>query len=95
MEQRLIDANYLLEHAWFCDLDHWGGRVVDEDVINEAPIIDAVPVRHSRWIHGFTFMPLPEGHIWANCEACGMDYRGLKEYANYCSNCGARMDLNE
>lgn len=97
---RLIDADALKKDARevtvFCD---YGGEstfmAVDVENIDYAPTIDAEPVRHGRWIHGFTFMPLPEGCMWANCSLCNADYRGLKEQANYCFNCGAKMDLKE
>lgn len=98
MEQRLIDANYLLEQAWFCDLDHWSGKVVDEDIINETPTIDAEPVRHGQWVKAHGMMP-PEYHHRKCCSLCGgwapQDFFGRERMSPYCQSCGARMDLNE
>lgn len=50
---RPIDADALLKEAWFCDLDHWSGKVVDEDIINEAPTVDATP----KWIRAEDMLP--------------------------------------
>lgn len=65
------------------------------EVIEDMDTVDAEPVRHGRWIHGWTFMPLPKGVIWANCSLCDMDYNGPDDKANYCPNCGAKMDLED
>lgn len=56
--------------------------------IDDAPGVEAEPVRHGRWIHRMH-------RIFGNtydyeCSVCGCDY-ALAEY-NYCPNCGAKMD---
>lgn len=47
---------------------------------------DAVPVRHGKWVyHDDDVMP------WNSCSLCGCTAFDLHG-ANYCPNCGARMD---
>ena len=46
---------------------------------HEEPAVDAVPVRHGKWI-------IEDGHVC--CSECG---EISKEY-NWCPYCGARMD---
>ena len=60
---RLIDADKLLKQAWFCDLDHWSGKVVDEDIINEAPTVNV----DSKWIRVQNGMPVEYYDYAANC----------------------------
>lgn len=62
------------------------------DMIDNAPTIDAVPVRHGKWIYSNDF------HWYvASCNKCGYQRRtdikaeGWNQW-NYCPNCGARMD---
>ena len=44
MASDLIRREDVLNETWFCDLDHWSGKVIDDDVINEIPAVDAVEV---------------------------------------------------
>ena len=68
---------------------------VIEDLCN-APTVDAVPVRHAKWIYGEDCVAMCDGY---RCSNCGFfvpwDYQHkfisyIEEY-NYCPNCGARM----
>jgi hypothetical protein len=55
------------------------------ECIRTAPIINAQPVKHCRWIYnGYDEYP--------TCSYCNQSdtYAG-----NYCGNCGARMDADE
>ena len=55
-------------------------------IINSAPAVDAVPVRHGKWVyHDDDVMP------WNSCSLCGCSAFDLHG-ANYYPNCGARMD---
>ena len=59
------------------------------DIINEAPAVDAEPVKHGRW-------EWRGGIPW--CSNCGKmptgySYDGDVNTTNYCPNCGAKMDL--
>lgn len=85
---RLIDADALRE-IWLASDDF------DNDTINavlysidEAPTMDAEPVRHGRWIKDGDFL------ICLNCES-EIDIKnslGTENHKNYCPNCGAKMD---
>ena len=48
-----------------------------EELVKEAPTIDAEPVRHGRWEHGM------------QCPYCKQIDTAKP---NYCPNCGAKMD---
>ena len=92
---RLIDAD-----ALFVNLDgmmavsptgYIHGDTV-ADMISDAPTVDALPVRHGKWIYGNDF------HWYtASCNKCGYQRRtdikadGWNQW-RYCPNCGARMD---
>ena len=65
----------------------WDGCLYDAKLIDEAPIVDAVPVVHSRW----KFNTDGSG----TCENCHFTQRGVWDYDNhqhYCGVCGACMD---
>ena len=48
---------------------------------HEEPAVDAVPVRHGKW------MVTP---VYIKCSECGESFMLIPQ--NYCPNCGARMD---
>ena len=82
----LIDADSLwktFENAgWWDNAD----RDVAQDLLDQAPSVDAEPVRHGRWIYGITL-----NHEWKKCSEClvSQDIFGC---FTYCPNCGAKMD---
>lgn len=82
---RLIDA-----YAVRCDRDEFDtytDYIKAFDAINEAPTVDAVPVRHGKWI---TEECLPGVAV---CSNCGHEIRGIGcQYTKYCEECGCRMD---
>ena len=55
-------------------------------VINDAPTVEAVPVKHGRRIY-------PKESLWSlgKCSVCGM-ISVVATTANYCPMCGAKMD---
>lgn len=64
------------------------------ETLTKVPMVDAEPVRHGRW-------EWSEDNWWHRCTACGVTFDYDKTYelfdhgfqlANYCPNCGARMD---
>lgn len=74
---RLIDADLLkLEIA--CA---YGSNPQYLNWLNHAPTVDAVPVRHGKW------MVTP---VYIKCSECGESFMLIPQ--NYCPNCGARMD---
>lgn len=68
--------------------------------IDNAPTVDAVPVRHGKWLDPETLKrPWFRHHIF-ECSVCRniLDMDGVnagRGDANYCPNCGARMDEEE
>lgn len=52
--------------------------------IQNAPIVDAEPVRHGHWMEAR--YPL------FTCSECGATYQDTGYGYNYCPNCGAKMD---
>ena len=51
------------------------------DMIDEQPFVDAVPVRHGKW-------------LWVDGVRCSQcNYKlAITGLPSYCPNCGARMD---
>lgn len=76
----------------------YNGLETARQIAHDLPSADVQPVRHGRW-----FM---RGGIW-RCSECGQKALlrlsdatgGCREYeyyrANYCPNCGAKMDTKE
>ena len=52
-------------------------------IIQEMPTVDAVPVRHGKWLED------PDDDWGCRCSECG--HLELYQF-DYCSSCGARMD---
>lgn len=100
----LIDKDVVLKHLDMClaETDN-DTPIVDATLraikcyIEDAPTVDAEPVRHGRWIE------MERGHYF-KCSLCRNPipykfgwrlYNGVilnKRYYNYCPNCGAKMD---
>ena len=89
---RLIDAGKFQESAerWQRILSETYGKN-DEyvvciervlELLEDAPTVDAEPVRHGHWIYTPTE---PLGYV---CSECGKSSCGF----TYCPNCGAKMD---
>ena len=88
---RLIDADELKS-----DFLREAERPINErpcvmDIIDNAPTIDAEPVRHGQWEEKFDSLMCSE------CKAVFKDeiiYTGDfgRYYIPYCPNCGAKMD---
>lgn len=73
---RLIDAELLEEQFGISDAD-----ILAKEEIRFAPTVDAVPVVHGHRVD--------DGGVYARCSQCdGV----LPICANYCPNCGAKMD---
>ena len=89
---RLIDADALLNRMQEDPLFDLVERYGVSGVIEAEPTVDAVPVRHGKWIYGNDF----HWHT-ASCNKCGYQRRtdikadGWNQW-RYCPNCGARMD---
>ena len=87
---RLIDADWVMNAltVYGQSYDYVSvGRVTE--VIEDAPAIDAEPVRRGRWVI--------EPGIGCECSACGFDIGNdldFMEYVKYCPQCGAKMEEN-
>ena len=102
-QARLIDANILKEEM-VKDLAntmrmtemHKGDmalRVLNR--IDEAPTIEAEPVRHGTWI-GIEYDGYADGcpvyDLW-ECSECKHEHKGEEDtLTDYCPDCGAKMD---
>lgn len=73
---RLIDADELMKTLMHEGLGYQYNRVAN------APTVDAVPVRHGKWIPW-------KYHNGFRCEFCN---EPVDNKHNYCPNCGAKMD---
>lgn len=95
---RLIDADALKEKIcnnvypitdFFNSRDYgmfWTGGI--EKAIDEAPTIDAEPIRYGEWIG----KPMIGGYSRMRCSVCDNVFLDNKEKWNYCPCCGAKMD---
>lgn len=93
---RLIDADVLKKHyAWWED----ERQSLFDSIVDQQPTVDAVPVRHGKWI----IRDNPgTGWYMITCSECGEDvtstapcigfFPNAKVTWDYCPNCGARMD---
>lgn len=97
MKMRLIDVDTLKKQVSeyrgnlrSCHYTPLALSVADDmiDYIDEAPIIEAEPVRHGKWIDKYG-----NGDLY--CSECGAVME-RDEHVNhnlyYCYHCGARMD---
>ena len=82
MKMRLIDADALKES--YVEAIEYRDEVVSVYAIDNAPTIEAMPVRHGVWRFG--------GDNVVECSNCGETYFSNVSPRNYCSNCGAKMD---
>ena len=79
---RLIDADSI---PWFVE---GVGEipVITKEEIDQMPTVDAVPVRHGKWLSREEGCVYP---FWERytCSACGKH----ADDTDYCPHCGARM----
>ena len=89
---RLIDADALLERMK--RTNRYFNVKFD---IEEAPTIEAEPVRHGRWKEMHYEGGILDGTNFDRCSVCGYERvfndPALKTVFKYCPNCGAKMDL--
>ena len=84
---RLIDADAYSKKVCTYNETGCGSCNVQTICPLDEPIVDAMPVRHGKWIDE-TFEPWGLVHHPYKCNLCG-DHA---EFASpYCPNCGARM----
>lgn len=95
---RLIDADALVaQEEFFAKIfkGDFGEQVATHviEVINDAPTVDAIHVRHGRWLckrYGVAFdgkrFPFWTIAVCSECNKTSCDA------GDYCPNCGAKMD---
>ncbi len=89
---RLIDADDLINEmeAGCIPIYEKGisGVLGDEscikDYIDNAPAIDAEPVKYCEWI--------PDDYEYNHCSGCGYEQDEPEYVTPYCPNCGAKME---
>ena len=90
----LIDADTLwkvFENAgWWDNAD----RDIAQDLLDQAPLVDAESVRHGRWeTKEYTTEDSSDDWIVIHheevCSECG---KGQGERSKFCPNCGAKID---
>lgn len=97
---RLIDADKLLEgiaelkqSPWFNSKYGYADRkeaieTIEDLCIKKEPTVDAVEVIRSKWVEAEDI-----GDCCYACLNCGFIRDGYLSYpANYCPNCGAKME---
>lgn len=61
-------------------------------IVNDAPVIEAEPIRHAHWIINQEFHDM-HGAAWEpyyyKCSCCG---KASGDTTPYCPECGAKMD---
>ena len=60
------------------------------NLIEKAPEVDVVEVKHGEWIKDNNFSQIVNKY---KCSLCGVE--DIVLHQNYCPNCGAKMDLKE
>ena len=89
---RLIDADALDLDREVELADDWKTAHEIANCVKYAPTVDAVPVKHGRWIKGGYAC----GENEYKCSACGeTEWRTGCARMKYCMCCGSRMDLEE
>lgn len=90
-QMRLIDADKLRLSYWVSPTStvSTAGQYYfySQDEVDNAPTIDAEPVRHGKWIrHRESLVYVIE------CSVCGQKYFNpvMQSPGIYCSNCGAK-----
>lgn len=91
MVMRLIDADELLT-AFQVDDEPMLTKSCVRMTIRRMPTVDAVPVRHGRWIPKFNGA-FKGGAYWFECSNCRRTVPGgLQSGYNFCPECGERKD---
>ena len=101
---RLIDADANIETMKKCATNPENEQALlcyrfAQRILEEAPTVDAEPVRHGEWVKMRGMMP-PEYMGLKECNKCGWHIHPLGQTAfdkresefRYCPRCGAKMN---
>ena len=95
-EKEYIDKETVLKHFdevmnnEFCDADFKKAALGFSIYVSRLAAADVVPVRHGHWVK-----EKPDVLIHWHCSVCKNCYYLEEPNANYCPNCGAKMDGGE
>lgn len=84
-----VSTSIMREPKMTKDIEHIvRACIMTTEIINDAPTIEAEPVKHGRWIKKLTYV---------YCSCCQISWtksftESLRRTYKYCPNCGARMD---
>lgn len=90
---RPIDADALIkkwENVQSKDISFAMAIIGAINDVKKAPTIDAVPVRHGRWVERWVDNKHRIGDM--ECSVCGAPMLDCPSYSLYCPWCGAKMD---
>lgn len=93
---RLIDADALDLDREVELADDWKTAHEIANCVKYAPTVDAMPVKHGRWIENEGF----DGDCYYTCSVCKCDWTTIdgtptENNMRYCPECGAKMDSEE
>lgn len=98
---RPIDADILRERLQDLAYDDWNQGIIKTfadacneiiEIVEEQPTVNAVPVRHGKWIDEGQPDDFFPHHAW-RCSECGEQVLEIGEpWYKFCPACGARMD---
>lgn len=88
------------QSARSCQYDREFSRMDFCEWLDDAPTIDAVPVRHGEWeqVEVIAYDGISMNDDAVRCAVCGHVEQSVywaRTYYHYCPNCGARMDRKE
>lgn len=94
-----IDNDSALSYRASFDGDTLIGKMQVIDIISEQPTADVQEVRHGKWIREdlVEIVFITEVYLW-RCSECGEEFKETENnigHYHYCTNCGAKMDLDE
>ena len=99
--KKLIELGASIDAA-ICAADEYDGGYNFErdrkirDALMALPTVDAVQVRHGRWVRWYEEIHDSFGVAYiphCKCSECGMECDPyIANHMNYCFNCGAKMD---
>ena len=101
---RLIDADAIpfrdeLKRLSVLDHDKYITAETLEYMLEHAPTVEAVPVKHGRWIptheSGMFSHPYSITYVCSECGNKIYTLMGMPQVTEYCSKCGAKMDIIE
>ena len=85
LKESIDEHVYLVNHG-FNESEYGITQYGIHQIIDDAPTIDAEPVRHGKW----RFVKCATG-LRSQCNEC-LHWVDAGTDRNYCPNCGARMD---